>query len=114
MTLLEHRLSLVAVVAAAAVFSLAACQDRKSPVPPPAPASSGEYSVPSSDSKKSSDATVAVPGQGADVAAKGTETGMVGGASGTVGSGGKAGSGSTSSAGTGAAVSSESTIVTKK
>ena len=114
MTSFKHRMNLVAAVAAVAVVTLAACQDRKAPAPPPSPTSSGEYSSPSGDSRTSSSAPVAVPGKGTDVTAKGPETGMVGGASGTVASGGKPGSGSTSGAGTGAAVSSDSKVETKK
>lgn len=114
MKLLKHRLNLMAAVTAVAVVTLAACQDRKSPVPPPSPASSGEYSSPSGNAPTTSGAPIAVPGQGTDATAKGAEAGMVGGASGTVGSGGKPGSGSTSGGGTGSAVSSESAVDTKK
>lgn len=114
MTSFKHGLNLVAAVAAVAVVMLAACQDRKTPVPPPSPASTGEYSSPSGDSRTPSGAPVAVPGTGTDATAKGPETGMVGGASGTVASGGKPGSGSTSGAGTGAATSSDSKVDTKK
>jgi len=114
MTLLKYRLNMVAAVAAAAVVTLASCQERKPTEAPPSPASSGEYPNPSAASPTSSSDPVAVPGQGTDVTAKGAETGMVGGATGTVGSGGKPGSGSTSGGGTGAAVSSENKVDTKK
>ena len=114
MTHQRHLLRPLAVATIVAVFTLAACQDRR-PAGAQAPsASSGEYPTPSDASPTSSSNPVAVPGKGADVTAKGAETGMVGGASGTVGSGGTPGSGSTSGAGTGAAVSSDSKVDTKK
>jgi len=114
MTHQRHRLRPLAVATIVAVFTLAACQDRKPTEAQPPSASSGEYPTPSDASPTSSSSPVAVPGRGADVTAKGTETGMVGGASGTVGSGGTPGSGSTSGAGTGAAVSSDSKVDAKK
>jgi hypothetical protein len=114
MTHQKHRLRSLAVATIVAVFTLAACQDRK-PTDAQAPAaSSGEYPTPSTASPTSSSDPVAVPGKGADVTAKGADTGMAGGASGTVGSGGTPGSGSTSGAGTGAAVSSDSKVDAKK
>ncbi len=113
MTLLENRLNLVAAAAVVAVVTLAACQDRNSPVAP-APASTGEYSIPAGDSATSSSPAGNVPGKGSDVTTQGSETGVVGGASGTVGSGGKPGSGSAGGAGTGAAVSSDSKADTRK
>ena len=115
MTLQKYGMNWVAAVVVVAVVTLTACKDREPSVDaPPAPASSGEYPNPAGASTPSSSDPVAVPGQGADLTAKGPETGMVGGASGTVGSGGKPGSGSIGGAGTGAAVSSESKVETKK
>ena len=114
MTQQQHRLKPLAVVTIVAVFMLAACQDRK-PTETQAPsASSGEYPTSSDASPTSSSTPVAVPGQGTDVTAKDATAGMVGGASGTVASGGKPGSGSSSGAGTGAAVSSDEKVETKK
>ena len=111
---MKHRLNLVAAATAVAFFALAACQDRKPSQAPPPPASSGEYPTPSSVSPTSSSDPVAVPGTGTDATAKDTTSGMVGGASGTVASGGKPGSGSTSGAGTGAAESSDAKPASKK
>lgn len=63
----------------------------------------------------SSSDPVVVPGKGTDVVEqKGTETGMVGGASGPVASGGKPGSGTESGAGTGPAQSSGDKVENKK
>jgi len=81
MTQQQHRLKPLAVVTIVAVFMLAACQDRK-PTETQAPsASSGEYPTSSDASPTSSSTPVVVPGKGADVTAKGADTGMVGGAS---------------------------------
>ena len=113
MTQQQHRLKPLAVVTIVAVVMLAACQDPKPTETQAPPASSGEYPTPSNTASTSSSDTVAVPGKGADVTAKGAETGMIGGASGTVGSGGTPGSGSTSGAGTGASVSSDSKVDAK-
>jgi hypothetical protein len=111
---LNHRLNLVAAATAVVFFALAACQERKPAEAQTPSASSGEYPTPSSAAPTSSSDPVAVPGKGTDVTSKDTTSGMVGGASGTVASGGKPGSGSTSGAGTGAAVSSDSKVDTKK
>jgi len=104
----------LAVATIVAVTALAAFQERKPPEAQTPAASSGEYPTPSGAAPSSTSNPVDVPGKGADLTAKGTETGMVGGASGTVGSGGKPGSGSTSGAGTGAAESSDAKVDTKK
>jgi hypothetical protein len=114
MTHWKHRLMPLAVATIAAVAVLAACQDRKPTGAQTPSASGGEYPTPSDASSPPSGDPIAVPGKGADVTAKDTQSGMVGGASGTVASGGKPGSGSTSGAGTGAAVSSDSKVDTKK
>jgi len=103
----------LAVATIVAVTALAACQERKPPEAQTPAASSGEYPTPSGAPASSSD-PVAVPGKGVDAAAKDTQSGMIGGASGTVASGGKPGSGSTSGAGTGAAESSDAKVDTKK
>jgi len=104
----------LAVATIVAVTALAACQERKPPEAQTPAASSGEYPTPSGAAPASSSDPVAVPGKGADAAAKDTQSGMIGGASGTVASGGKPGSGSTSGAGTGAAESSDAKVDTKK
>jgi hypothetical protein len=94
-------------IAALAMLSVVGCSERK-PTPPPAPAS-----APSTASPSSSSPPVA-PGSVSDVTKKGTETGMVGGESGTVASSGKPGTGTSSGAGTGAAESSDSKTENKK
>lgn len=122
MTTLVQRL----LCAALPLAVLAACGDR-TPAPgsqppptgaPPANTASPATSTPSTPttpSGSSSSEPVVAPGTATDVdAKKGTETGMVGGASGDVASGGKPGSGTDAGAGTGAAVSSGDRIGTKK
>ena len=113
---MKYQLNLAAAAAAAtaAIFALTACQDRKPTEAQQPPASSGEYPTPANTAPTSTSAPVAVPGQGTDVTTKDATAGMAGGASGTVASGGKPGSGSSSGAGTGAAVSSDEKVETKK
>lgn len=83
---------------------LVACGDRPSP---PASAPTGAPPSSSSTSAPSPQAPVVPPNTATDVEAKkGTETGMVGGASGDVGSGGKPGSGKTAGQATSPPVSS--------
>lgn len=116
MTPVKYRLNHVAAAAAVAVFALAACQERKPTETRIPAATSGEYPTPAGagTAPSASSDPVAVPGKGTDATAKDTQSGMVGGASGTVASGGKPGSGSTSGAGTGAAESSDGKVETKK
>ncbi|HYM48844.1 MAG TPA: hypothetical protein VES91_10215 [Burkholderiaceae bacterium] len=101
-------------VAALAALALNSCSDRKpvpAPTSSPAPASPPANTAPT----PTSNAPVVTPGTGTDVATKkGTETGMVGGESGTVASSGKPGSGTSSGAGTGAAEGSGDKTVNKK
>jgi hypothetical protein len=110
----SHLLNPLAVATIVVVAALAACQERKPTEAQTPAASSGEYPAPSQASPGSSSAPVDVPGQGTDVTKKDTQSGMIGGATGTVGSGGKPGSGSTSGAGTGAAESSNAKPDSKK
>jgi hypothetical protein len=88
---------------------LVACSDRPSPpasAPTGAPPSSSTPS--SSTNSPSQQAPVIPPNTAADVEAKkGTETGMVGGASGDVASGGKPGSGKSAGQATSPPVSSD-------
>jgi hypothetical protein len=94
---------------------LVACGDRK-----PAPAPEPRATPPSSSSSSSTapaanQPPIVPPNTATDVESKkGTETGMVGGASGDVASGGKPGSGTAAGAGTGAAVSSGEKTENKK
>lgn len=96
--------------AAVVAIALTACQDRERPTvvdPPPAPRAT--------ESPASGTGSPPIPpSTGADVDEKGTQTGMIGGASGTVGSGGKPGSGTVAGAGTGPALSSGERIENKK
>ena len=101
-----------------AFLLLAGCSDRTKP---PAPASGSSVSTPPSTSPPASTSTptssapVIAPGTGTDVVTKkGTETGMVGGESGTVAASGKPGTGTGSGAGTGAAQASEEKTTNKK
>lgn len=94
-------------IAASATLSVVGCSERK-PTPPPAPAPAPSTAAPSSS------APPVTPGSAADVTKKGTETGMIGGESGTVASSGKPGTGTESGAGTGAAQSSDSKTENKK
>ena len=99
---------------------LAGCSDRNpAATKPPAsttPASTPPAtSPPASTSTPSSSGPVIAPGTGTDVVTKkGTETGMVGGESGTVAASGKPGTGTTSGAGTGAAQASDDKTTNKK
>jgi hypothetical protein len=114
------RTLLPVVVAIAIPGLLMACSERQpappatvTPAPAPAPAPT---MTPPADTAPSTAATPVVPPQTAtDVEdKKGTDTGMVGGASGTVASGGKPGSGTASGAGTGPAQSSGEQTENKK
>lgn len=92
---------------------LVACSDRTpepaSPPSAPPPASTTSSTAPAKQEP------VVPPNTATDVEAKkGTETGMVGGASGDVASGGKPGSGTAAGGGTGPAVSSGEKTDVKK
>ncbi len=102
------------VLPAALALALVACSDNRRPYgaktapPGPTPANTA---APTPESPAAvppaASSPVIPPATATDVdEKKGSETGMVGGASGTVASGGKPGSGTESGAGTGAAVSS--------
>lgn len=106
-------------MAVLASFVLAACGDRQTPAPvvTPAPATTTPSTAPppASPPPATSSAPVIPPGTGTDVESKkGTETGMIGGESGTVASTGKPGTGTEAGAGTGAAKSSDETTENKK
>lgn len=105
---------------ASAFLLLSGCSDRN-PAPTKPAASSPSASTPPATSPPASTATpsssgpVIPPGTGTDVVAKkGTETGMVGGESGTVAASGKPGTGTASGAGTGAAQASDEKTSNKK
>jgi len=108
-----NRIAIALVTGMLTLLAVAGCQERArtvEPVPttPTAPPATPVPTTSSSD-------PVQVPGKGTEVTEqKGTETGMVGGASGTVASGGKPGSGTVSGAGTGAAQESGERIENKK
>lgn len=108
-----NRSAIAVVSGTLTLLAVAGCQDRVrtvEPVPttPTAPPSTPVPTTASSD-------PVQVPGKGTDVMEeKGTQTGMIGGASGTVASGGKPGSGTVSGAGTGPALESGERIENKK
>jgi hypothetical protein len=99
---------------ALAMLAFTAC-DRRDPQVEPAPSSpppntaapTAQNPAPTSGGSTSGDMTDPSKGPGAEVTEKGgTESGMAGGASGTVSSGGKPGSGTDAGAGTGAAAQS--------
>jgi hypothetical protein len=93
----------------ASMLSLSGCSERKpAPVTAPAPAPAPSAPAPTSS------APPVTPGTASDVNKKGTETGMVGGESGTVAASGKPGTGTSEGAGTGAAVSSDTKTEDKK
>ncbi len=93
------------------VIASAGCSDRR-PVTP-TPSVTPVPTAPASTS--SSSGPVIPPSTGTDVVTKkGTETGMVGGESGTVASSGKPGTGTESGAGTGAAIASDEKTTNKK
>ena len=108
-----YRIAIAVATGTLTLLAVAGCQERArtvEPVPttPTAPPSTPVPTTSSSD-------PVQVPGKGTDVTQqKGTETGMIGGASGTVASGGKPGSGTVSGAGTGPAKESGDRIENKK
>lgn len=99
-----------------ALLALTACDRRDPPVEtvtrtPPANTAAPTAQTPT---PPAADMTDPAKGPGQEVTEKGgTETGMVGGASGTVASGGKPGTGTDAGAGTGAAQSSDSKEQTK-
>jgi hypothetical protein len=110
---------------ALAMLALTACDRRdpsvgSTPAPSNTAAPTSQYPAPGSSAAgssapRSSDMTDPSKGPGTEVTEKGgTETGMVGGASGTTASGGKPGSGTEAGAGTGAAQSSTSKEETKE
>jgi len=95
------------------VIASAGCSDRRpvttTPSVTPVP------TAPASTSSSSSSGPVIPPSTGTDVVTKkGTETGMVGGESGTVAASGKPGTGTASGAGTGAAIASDEKTTNKK
>ncbi|MBC8119083.1 MAG: hypothetical protein H7X75_05865 [Burkholderiaceae bacterium] len=110
-------LSVSALLSALAILS--GCSDRnpgavKAPASSPAP-STPPATAPTSTPAPSSSGPVIAPGTGTDVVTKkGTETGMVGGESGTVAASGKPGTGTASGAGTGAAQASDEKTSNKK
>jgi hypothetical protein len=101
---------------ALAMLSLTACDRREAPDEPVSKRDTPTNTAPTAQYPSRSPTNMSDPskGPGTDVTEKGgAETGMVGGASGTVGSGGKPGSGTSAGAGTGAAESSTSKEETK-
>lgn len=111
---------LLPVALLAGAFSGVGCNDRKPATPatstPPTPMQSPAVtSPPATTSAPTSNAPAIAPGTGTDVVTKkGTETGMVGGESGTVAASGKPGTGTASGAGTGASQASGDRTVNKK
>lgn len=106
---------LIPLCAALSAAMFVACSDKKTvSTTVPAPAPTAPASVPPASTSPSSSAPVIAPGTGEDVTKKGTNTGMVGGESGTVASSGKPGTGTDSGAGTGAAQGSDSKTTDKK
>jgi hypothetical protein len=91
-------------------IGLSACDRRHAPVEPAStPSAPANTASPTAEQPARPPGDISDPskGPGAEVTEqKGTETGMVGGASGTVASGGKPGSGTSAGGGTGPAVSS--------
>ena len=99
-------------------IALTACSDRRpTQTTPPvttAPTAPTAPTVTTGTSSSSSGPVIA-PSTATDVVTKkGTETGMVGGESGTVAASGKPGTGTASGAGTGAAVASDEKTTNKK